>query len=312
MTKSTINPSLERTARLLNLVPYLVVHQGIDLEDLAKEFAVSRNQLIEDLNTLWMCGLPGYTPLELIDLSFDSGYVTIGNAETLQQPRSLTSDEVLTLVLGLGYLLDQMDPDQNTLAIAIEGLITKLAASLGLPIQVHAEATISAAMRATINKAIYDRSAVVISYHSMTRDVVTERSIHPLEFSVDNEVEYLLAYCEHSAGYRTFRLDRILDIAPSGSSAQPNFAPSRPEQDKKVKVEIAITSRLRDASERFHLPLEQVIQERAIQVESFSTDWIIREVMSFGGEVRLQPPNFERQMVRQRAQRALLAYKAAP
>jgi hypothetical protein len=32
---------------------------------------VENEVIIDDLNTLWMCGLPGYTPLELIDLAFD-------------------------------------------------------------------------------------------------------------------------------------------------------------------------------------------------------------------------------------------------
>src|SRR5665647_333696 len=109
MARPPKNTNLERTARLLNLVPYLVAHQGVSVEKLAEEFDVSESQLLEDLNTLWMCGLPGYTPLELIDLSFDSGYVTIWNAETLQQPRSLSRDEALTLVLGLGYLSDEIE-----------------------------------------------------------------------------------------------------------------------------------------------------------------------------------------------------------
>ncbi|MEK6648615.1 MAG: WYL domain-containing protein [Actinomycetota bacterium] len=312
MAKSTINASLDRTARLLDLVPYLVVHQGISLKDLAKEFAISESQLIEDLNTLWMCGLPGYTPLELMDLSFDSGYVTIQNAETLQQPRSLSRDEALTLILGLGYLSDQTDLKENTLAL--ERLIAKLSSSLGaaLPSQVHAEGAISAAMRGSLDKAISDRSTVIISYHSMARDVVSDRFIHPLEFRIDNEVEYLNAYCEDSAGYRTFRLDRILDITPSHSSTQWNRG-SAPTRNKKIQVEIAIASRLRDAYERFHLPLDKTNLEgdHLTQVESFSADWIIREVMSLGGQARLISPDFERDLVRQRSERALLAYGIA-
>lgn len=314
MAKSTINTPLERTARLLDLVPYLVVHQGIALKDLAKEFAVSESQLVEDLNTLWMCGLPGYTPLELMDLSFDSGYVTIRNAETLQQPRSLSRDEVLTLVLGLGYLLDQVESEQNALAVLLEGLIARLTGSsdASLPSQVHAGAAISAAMRGAIDKAISDRSTIIISYHSIVRDVVSDRPIHPLEFSVDNEVEYLNAYCELSQGYRTFRLDRILNIAPGSSSLESNLtsASIQDGQDGKIRVGVIVNSRLRDVSERFHLPLEQMSLKsgHVSEVESFSVDWVIREIMSFGGAVCLISPQAERQLLRQRSERALSAY----
>ena len=78
MAKLTTTP-LEQTARLLDLVPFLLSHQGISLNDLAKHFNIETEAMLDDLNTLWMCGLPGYTPLELIDLAFDSGYVTIRN-----------------------------------------------------------------------------------------------------------------------------------------------------------------------------------------------------------------------------------------
>ena len=92
MSKSISAPLL-RTARLLDLVPYLNTHQGISLKDLAQHFDVSPSQMSADLTTLWMCGLPGYTPLELMDLEFESGYVSIRNAETLSKPRSITFQE---------------------------------------------------------------------------------------------------------------------------------------------------------------------------------------------------------------------------
>ena len=80
MAKSFSAP-LERTARLLDLVPYINSHQGIALKDLAAVFDVSNAQMINDLTTLWMCGLPGYTPLELMELDFESGYVNISTRQ---------------------------------------------------------------------------------------------------------------------------------------------------------------------------------------------------------------------------------------
>jgi proteasome accessory factor C len=81
MAKQAASP-IAKTARLLDLVPFITTHQGISIKDLAKEFAISTEELLDDLNTLWMCGLPGYTPLELIDLSFESGFVSIRNADS--------------------------------------------------------------------------------------------------------------------------------------------------------------------------------------------------------------------------------------
>jgi proteasome accessory factor C len=315
MAKEAKNINLERTARLLTLVPYLLTHQGISIEKLAMEFAVTQTQLLEDLNTLWMCGLPGYTPLELIDLSFDSGYVTIWNAETLQRPRSLSKDEALTLVLGLGYLLDELEESESELSLVLRGLIAKLASSVDAPWpnKVHVGTLASPIVRGMVNQAIADRTAVVISYHSMARDELSERVIHPLELRIENENEYLLAYCELSAGYRTFRLDRILSIIPTQSQAEPPLA-DPVQSEPKILAEIAVESRLRDVFERFRVPARQATGSQGLQitVEGYTPNWLHREIMSFGGEVHLISPKLERDLLRQRAERALSAYQSAP
>ena len=126
MGESTQNSGLQHTERLLDLVPYLATHQGIPIEELAHEFSISTAQLTEDLTTLWMCGLPGYTALELMDLSFDTGFVSISNAETLARPRILNRDEVLALILGLEALQEDAGTTHTELAQTIAHLVSKL------------------------------------------------------------------------------------------------------------------------------------------------------------------------------------------
>jgi proteasome accessory factor C len=53
MSKS-ISAPLARTARLLDLVPFINTHQGIALKELAKHFEVTPAQMNADLMTLWM------------------------------------------------------------------------------------------------------------------------------------------------------------------------------------------------------------------------------------------------------------------
>ena len=124
---------LERTARLLDLVPYISSHQGIALKELAAIFGVTQTQMTDDLTTLWMCGLPGYTPLELMDLDFESGFVTIHNAETLAKPRSITFDEGTALILGLDLLRSAIAPDRDDLLKMIEQLSSRLSTLINLP-----------------------------------------------------------------------------------------------------------------------------------------------------------------------------------
>ena len=122
---------LEKAARLLDLVPYISTHQGVALAELAAEFEVSESELLSDLNTLWMCGLPGYTPLELIDLEFESGYVSIRNAEILQRVRVLTKDELVVLLVGLDLLSKSVGSKREDLVSAISALQMKIKNLIG-------------------------------------------------------------------------------------------------------------------------------------------------------------------------------------
>ena len=49
------------------MVPYFQANPKITYAEAATDLGVSVKQLIDDLNQLWMCGLPGYGPGDLID-----------------------------------------------------------------------------------------------------------------------------------------------------------------------------------------------------------------------------------------------------
>ena len=312
-SKKDSNPALDRTARLLDLVPYLATHQGISIDDLAKEFSISTSEVTDDLTTLWMCGLPGYTALELMDLSFESGFVTISNAETLARPRTLDRNEVLTLVLGLETMLESESSQRNSLSEQIASLIEKLSQFLDIARQIQASTASSSAIRGEIETSINSRTPIQIDYHSLARDEVTTRVIHPLEFislAGSNQHEYLYAFCELSKGYRTFRVDRILKtVSVQGVETYPSreIITAEPTINRIV---IAITSRERDVTERFNLSPQNLGEDPAkeVTVESFTPDWAIREIMSFGGEVSLKSPIDLRESLRQRSIRALSGY----
>ncbi|MBA3489376.1 MAG: protein pafC, partial [Longispora sp.] len=99
MTKTT--SSADRLGRLLNLVPYLLARPGIRLTDAAADLGISERRLREDLELLWMCGLPGYGPGDLIDMAFDEDSVTITYDAGIDRPLRLTPDEALALHVAL-------------------------------------------------------------------------------------------------------------------------------------------------------------------------------------------------------------------
>lgn len=311
MPRERAASGLERTARLLDLVPYISSHQGISVKELGEVFHTSENHLVEDLTTLWMCGLPGYTPLELMEISFESGYVTIQNAQTLQRPRALSKDEALSLILGLNALHDQVSTENPSVALEINALINKLSNVVGSSITSRISNTdeVSASIRSTLTDAISRRQRVEITYHSIARDSVTTRTILPLDSQINNEVEYILAFCEHSHSHRTFRLDRILSARISQTPMIEKSLNEMSDEIGKLTTTISISSRHRDVNEilNIQIPAGDVSGSFQVNIEVFSQDWLTRAVMSLGGAATVSQPLAA--SVAQRASKALLGYK---
>lgn len=303
MAKS-ISAPLARTARLLDLVPFLNTHQGIALKDLAQQFDVSTAQMSSDLTTLWMCGLPGYTPLELMDLEFESGFVTIRNAATLAKPRSISFDEGVALILGLDLLASSIPEERKDLLESIDSLKNKIAEKVGVTGSLVAKPKASALLLSAISNAISKSAFLDITYHSLYRDEVTDRTIQPLELLHQEDEQYLRAYCFTAGAMRDFRLDRILkaDINLTKPDTNVHASNSQP-----IDFLISLKSPSRDVVERFDI--DYTDSSETHRLTSFSQQWIERSVLASGDGVELTKPENIRAAIASKAQLILDRYK---
>lgn len=306
MVKAKAAPILD-VERLLALVPFISAHQGISIKDLASTFNVTPNQITADLTTLWMCGLPGYTALELMDLSFDSGYVTIRNAETLQIPRALNFDECISLLFGLDLVKNALS-EKSELHPTIDALVKRLAEKSGLTTALRATNPVSAGLRATIESALTSKLDLVIDYHSMYRDEITKRTITPLEIRIDDGIEYLFAYCHTADAFRVFRLDRISEATPRQVSESHRTNPTV-KSDNPHECEIRVTSRLRLMSERFSL--ENPVLSVQHKIRAYSHQWVVRSIFASAGSCDLVSPKPLRAEIALKAQLILDRYTQA-
>src|SRR5207302_124426 len=90
--------------RLLALVPWLLAHPDTPVGEVARRFGVDEKQIRKDLDLLWMCGLPGHGPGDLMDVVYDGDRVRLSNAETIGRPLRLTVDEALAIIAALRAL----------------------------------------------------------------------------------------------------------------------------------------------------------------------------------------------------------------
>src|SRR5215510_10331935 len=118
----------DRLGRLLNLVPYLLARPGIPVSEAATDLGVSDRQLREDLELLWVCGLPGYGPGDLIDMAFDGDRVTITYDAGIDRPLRLTQDEALALIVALRMLAEVPGTQERA---AVERALAKIESAAG-------------------------------------------------------------------------------------------------------------------------------------------------------------------------------------
>jgi proteasome accessory factor C len=200
--------SVDRLGRLLNLVPYLLARPGIRVADAAADLGVTERQLREDLELLWVCGLPGYGPGDLIDMAFDGDRVTVTYDAGIDRPLRLTPDEALALVVALRMLAET--PGTGT-RDAIERALAKIEDAAGdladAPVTVRLPADVERldALRA----AVEGGRAVHLTYYTAVRDETTDRVVDPLRMLMVGGRAYLEAWCRRAEATRMFRVDRI-------------------------------------------------------------------------------------------------------
>ena len=309
MVKRSSTP-IEQTARLLDLVPFLLTHQGIAVEDLAKQFGVTKEVILDDLNTLWMCGLPGYTPLELIDLEFDSGYVTIRNADPLAKVRALGGSEMVALALGLDLLLNGLGDLPPEVTDRIIGLSERVRSEIGSQITITEAA--QSQVRAVMDRAIAERANVAIAYFSPQRDEVKERIISPFGFFTEGSFEYVEAFCDLAGATRTFRLDRIKSVSPdflprvNFSSKESASSPkSTPPQSTRARIMRGD----RSTAESLGLSLGEVTIGESISLSAYSADWLTRTAIGSCGDLVIDSPDKIRRSIVQSVESTLALYE---
>jgi proteasome accessory factor C len=247
---------------------------------LAAEFSIEIEELLADLNALWMCG---ETRFDLIELEFDSGFVYIRNADALNVVRSLSVQEVTAILFGLDLLKESISADRADLLSDIEN-IKKV---IGTPLQrlVASEPMISGGVIIAIGEALRNRQRLQITYHSVAEDVTSERVIHPIEKRVENGVELLLAFCESADALRSFRLDRI---QKAELLQVPSTQTGRVQSEAIESVTIKVHNDLRRVFET--LGKLTPGNGDTYTVEIYNQSWLIREVLASGGAIEVVEP----------------------
>ncbi|WP_326639230.1 WYL domain-containing protein [Streptosporangium sp. NBC_01755] len=312
----------DRLPRLLALVPYLMSHPGAQVPEVAKIFGLTEKQLIDDLQLVWMCGLPGHTPGDLIDVSWDGGEIVIDNADTIARPLRLGVDEASALLVALRLLAEMPEfgeRDALTRVIAkFEQASGEGAAAVSSQVAVEVDAAPDALP--VVNEALRRRRRLSLRYYVPGRDEVTPREVDPMRLVVVDGRPYLSGWCYRAEAVRLFRLDRMLSVDvldvpadPPADAVPDEVTPGvfRPSPTDEL-VELELTAAGRWVSEYY--PCEQVTElgEGRVRVTLRARDqgWVVRLALRLGDTGRVISPASLDASVRAAATAALNRYES--
>ncbi|MCL4434797.1 MAG: WYL domain-containing protein [Actinobacteria bacterium] len=206
-----------RFTRLFAIMMALVSKGSMPISELATKFEVDEEELISDLEMAACCGLPPYTPDQLLEIVVDGDQVSANPGLGLLRPRRLTHQDALDFILMARAMLSlPAMEDHDVLA----GVLEKLEGAIGeKSTALRARVETSPALTGVLGEALAKMEQVTIEYYSFSRDEMSSRTIDPVALSSIEGQWYLDAFCHLVIGPRRFRVSRIHAAQLTGEPA---------------------------------------------------------------------------------------------
>lgn len=198
--------------RILALIPWVIAHPGSSVEEVCERFGYSSSrELLRDLDLVFVCGLPGYGPGDLMVAYVEEDQVIVDMADYFAAAPNLTAAESLALLAaGMTVLAAGQGSDHLNSAVEKLGRALLPDADQMLIVDMDAEPELAASLR----EAASEGRVVEIEYTGLASGQHTVREIEPWIVYASMGNWYVSGHCRLAAGGRVFRLDRIKRATP--------------------------------------------------------------------------------------------------
>lgn len=253
-----MNRTAQRLGRILAMLPWVIANPGATVGEVCERFGYSRKDLIADLDLVFVCGLPGYGPGDLMVAYVEDDEVIVDMADYFARPLRLTPAEGLGLLAaGMALISSGQAPP------ALEHAVEKLGAALTpegadvLTVDLSGEPELVGLLR---DAALAGR-VVDIVYSSLGKGETRRRTIEPWSVTSALGNWYVSAHCRTAGGERIFRIDRIREATVTGETFTPPPEPPAVEVrylpgEDDVRATILLHARARWVAEYY--PVEIV------------------------------------------------------
>jgi proteasome accessory factor C len=209
---------------LLSLVPYLMDHDSVTVEEVAAHFGVSPTRVRDAVKLIAVSGVPGetrqYLHGDLFDIHWDefetNDRIVLTHQVAIDDSPRFSAREAAALIAGLQYLSALPEnADQG----AIASLMAKLTkGSSAPPSQLAVASTGEGDAIAIIQSAVREGTRVSFDYLS-SRGLHEHRLVDPLRIESVDQDWYLRGWCHLRQAMRTFRLDRMSGLRATAEPA---------------------------------------------------------------------------------------------
>ncbi len=206
----------ERLRRLLAVLVHLARVGEAGIGEIAQRFDMDEAELVHDLELAACCGVPPYTPDQLIELIVDGDHVSAFGLGHLARPRRLTPEEGFALAAAAKALTEVAGADEEG---ALRSALAKLEAVLGqarLSVDVEQPAFLR-----VLQQAVERRERVEIEYFSSAATEPTRRQVDPYQVVLREGRWYLDGWCHLVDDQRRFQVDRIRAVSGTGEHFEP-------------------------------------------------------------------------------------------
>ncbi|RQP09394.1 MAG: WYL domain-containing protein [Microbacteriaceae bacterium] len=208
--------SRDKLAFLLALVPWLLEHDRVTVQEAAAHFGVSEDDIRSSVSLVAMSGVPGSTATyqheDLFDIdwdAFEQDEIAITQHVAIDDAPRLSAREAAALIAGLQYL--QSLPE-NADRVAIRNLVEKLSrGASSTPSQLAVAGDPDSEVLGLVRRAVAEGRRVRFAYLN-SRGEREDRDVDPLRVESIDSDWYLRGWCHLRQALRTFRFDRMSDM----------------------------------------------------------------------------------------------------
>lgn len=335
MGRSSTSSAAEQLERILYILPAAARDGGISLKRLARVLDVSTETLLDDLAQVFTRAY--YHPAEIgseIQVALERGRVQVFTTGEFRRPMRFSLREAICLAIALrGALVESATspgsapshdreeaehPSSSLSARSLVNLDERWRTEVLEGLEQLDLADLSpdpSGVRETLARCIAGRQKVSLVYlKPEVKPGPERRTVRPYALAHAEGNWYLLAHCEKARAVRVFRLDRVLEAAPSDRRFRRprDFRPEHHLQGGRIFV----SGEVCHVRIRYSPKIARWIAEREegewdfeggliVHRRVVDPGWLVRHVFQYGPEAEVLSPPKARRWVSEAVARVL-------